>query len=518
MAFTQAHALIIGVGSHLYASFADVPITVEDAKAVAEVLQDSKACGYPASQVILLENDKASKNGILSTLREFAGLVKAEDTVFLFYCGHGSLGSDGNYYLVSHDARIKDGRVVPNTGVRESELLEQLRLIQARRVLMVFNACFSGNISPTLGLGDMEFTGLNEDTSAAILGTGEGRIIITACREDQSSYIGDGKLTIFTQALVDGLRGKGVSNRGGFISAYSLYEHIYETVSEVIKEKYNTVQEPELTVLKGIGPFAVALYKGASELGVFDDRQPVPDLPAVRQVKPEKAQKALGNYAQVIGSGTLVQGNNNTVVSEGAQNIGGNADGDVTGGDKTTIQVGDINAGEGGEVNIAGGNISKKEIKTEGGAYIEGGVKVEGGDFVGRDKVTYRDKIGGNQYKIGDFQGASLNIKSALDHVVQSIGVLPHADNLTKAELQKLVSQLNEALKRVPPERAEEAEAVANMTQSIMNTASSEMPNKTMIQITGEGLRRVAKNIADVTPAVLGIVTQIVTTIVKIVG
>ena len=49
------------------------------------------------------------------------------------------------------------------------------------------------------------------------------------------SYIGDGLLTIFTQALVDGLKGRGVRNRNSFIGANSLYEHIYESVREVVQ-------------------------------------------------------------------------------------------------------------------------------------------------------------------------------------------------------------------------------------------------------------------------------------------
>jgi hypothetical protein len=334
MAFTQAHALIIGVGTHQYAPHIDVPITVADAKSVKDVLLDDKTCGYPSAQVTLLENSRASKDGILAALSELAKRVKTEDTVFFYYCGHGALGTDGNYYLVSHDAKIRNGRVVQGTGISQNELIEKLRTVAAKRVLMIFNACFSGNISPSLDIGEqnLEASGLSEDVSNALLGTGQGRIIITACREDQKSYIGSGALTIFTQALVDGLKGRGVANSNGYISAYSLYEHVYETVSETVQEQFNLVQEPELTVLKGIGPFAVALYKGATSLGDLDIAQPVPDLPAVRQVKAEKARKALGRH-----------------------------------------------------------------IDTGGGAYIEGDVHITGGDFVGRDKHVYGDKSGADK-------------------------------------------------------------------------------------------------------------------------
>jgi hypothetical protein len=277
-------------------------------------------------------------------------------------------------------------------------------------------------------------------------------------------------LSIFCQALVDGLRGKEVRNSGGYISAYNLYESIYEKVRERVNQIYYVNQEPELTVLKGVGPFAVALYKGASAFGDFDEQQPVPELPAVREVTPDKAARLFNQL-----------------------------------------------------------------INTGGGANIRGNVNVRNGDFVGRDQIVHGDKISatgisdsvvaigrGAQASVnegdtfimsGNFQNAVLNIQSTLDHVVQNIGTMTRTDDSTRTELQKLVLQLNEVLKLTPPEKAEEAEAIANMTQSLMEAASSEKPNKTMIQITGEGLKKAAQNISNVLPTVLGIVTQIVTAI-----
>ncbi len=311
MTFTQGHALVIGVGSHEYVPEADVPISVDDARAVAQVLQDPRACGYPESQIQILHDEGATKAGILAALDELAQHTKPEDTVFLFYCGHGALGTDGNYYLVSNDAQREKSAVVAGTGLSEGELLDKLKAIQAQRMLLVFNACYSGNISPTLAMEEetLSPSSLPEETSSALLATGSGRIIITACREGQKSYIGSGSLSIFTQAVVDSLRGKGVKNSGGFISAYSLYESIFEVVSEATGEKFHVQQEPELTVLKGVGPFAVALYRGASSLSAFDAEQPAPELPAVNQVKPEKAQRLYQQRIVQTGGVNFGQGN-----------------------------------------------------------------------------------------------------------------------------------------------------------------------------------------------------------------
>ncbi len=359
MPFPQGHALLIGVGTHQHHPQLDVPITVTDAEAVANVLQSTNHCGYPAEQVQLIARDGATKANILAALDDLAQRTTASDTAFFFYCGHGALGSDGNYYLVSYDAQVQNGRVVTGTGVSEAELLQKLRAIDAERVLMIFNACHSGNISPTLEIEPAALTASNPtgDTSAALLGTGKGRIIIVACHEEQVSYIGNGRLTLFTQALIDGLSGRGVRNSNGYISAYSLYEYIFETVSEHISSTYNTVQEPELTVLRGVGPFAVALYRGASTLGDFASDEALPEGMAVRTVTPQQSVRRL---QQRININTYIGGNVTTQADFGGHDT-------IAG-----VKIGNISGGIHGAV-IAGGNVSDVNL---------GGTTTETSDLV----------------------------------------------------------------------------------------------------------------------------------------
>jgi hypothetical protein len=118
----------------------------------------------------------------------------------------------------------------------------------------------------------------------------------------------------------------------------------------------------------------------------------------------------------------------------------------------------------------------------------------------------------------GDFRGAILNIKSTLTDVKQNIGKIPNADPSAKDELKRLIGQLSEALQKVPPEKDEEAEAVAKSAKLLVDEVAKDKPNKTMVQISADGLKQAAKNIAEVMPIVLSIATQIVTTIKKFAG
>lgn len=357
MSFEQGHALVIGVGTYQHHPEHNVPITVKDAQAVQAALLDKARCGYPPEQVRLLHDDTATRQGILDELKRLAGVVKPENTVTVFYCGHGGYGTDGSYYLTTHDTRVENNGVKAKTGVSEAELMDALRKIQARRLLLIFNACHSGEVSPSLEAGSPQpFGGLGLPTPAAeaLLSTGEGRIIIAACRPEQKSWIGPGPLTFFAQALVDGLSGKGgmIPNHG-YISAYGLYEHIFYAIGAAVKP-LGEVQEPELTVLKGVGPFPVALYKGASDLGTFDESESLPPGTAARQVEPAISQHRLEQYSRNVvatGGSTVVQGSNNKVVGAGGVMVGGNVGG--------SINTGTIN---GPQYNIKGGVHAGRDV------------------------------------------------------------------------------------------------------------------------------------------------------------
>jgi hypothetical protein len=415
MPFIHGHALIIGIGSYQHESGLNVPITAADAQAVATVLRDPQYCGYPDAQVKLLANGNATRHGILAALTGLAMRTKPDDTVLLFYSGHGEYSADGVYQLTTHDTRLAQRKVVAGTGISQSELLDKLRAIPAKRLILLINACHAGELSPVLGDSDQPFTGqpLPQQAADAVLATGSGRIIMTACRENQVSYIGPGQITIFAQALIDGLRGQGLSGRAGYISAFDLYTHLYFAVGEAVekrvpaalRQRYGNTQEPELTVLKGVGPFAMALYRGSTTLGDFPTDHLPPDDTAMREVSPARSQWAFqqsisgAGAVGIGGSATnspITTGSNNTVIQSGRDTIqaGGNvtqAGSDYVGGDK--ISVGDVSG-----TGIAIGHNAQAHVQQGGGdheafarafAQIYAAIKARGEDpDVDKEEVT----------------------------------------------------------------------------------------------------------------------------------
>lgn len=338
MNFRQGHALLIGVGSHQHHPHLDLPITVRDAQAVQAVLQNPALCGYPASQITCLSHAQATTAGILQALTALSQLA-SDQTLFLFFAGHGALGTNGRYHLLTHDVQLEGSRVKAGTGLSEELLLEKLRAIPAQRCLLLFNACQSGSIGPqTLGPEEGLST-LNPSgpTAHALLGSGAGRILITASQQEQYAYFrNEAKHTFFGQKLVDGLKGDAPS-RTGFIGAFGLYEYLYHEVKEAA-EAEGVLQEPVLTAVQTVGSFPVALYRGATALGTFAEGAAGLEGTAVESISAEKANRACRQMTQT-GQGAVNIGDNAqfsgpTAIGNNARAIGNRGvyvEGDVTG-------------------------------------------------------------------------------------------------------------------------------------------------------------------------------------------
>ena len=361
MPFSTGHALLIGISGYAYAPRLGMPIFAADVSAVSAVLRDSRVCGYPPEQVTLLVDAAATRDGILAALDTLAARAGEGDTVFIYYAGHGGFGENG-YYLMAHDSQVAAGQLLGGTALGEADLIAKFAAIKAKRLLFIVNACHTGDFSSALAPDGEPLRGapLPPHVSAALLGTGEGRVLISACRENQCAFIGPGPLPLFTEALIDGLRGSGVSSNGGYISASDLYMHLYSALSEAVPRKVAPAarqrcgerQEPELTILTGTKPFAVACYRGAISGNGFDDSGQLFAGPAVREVHPDDARAMARRY--LLGRGGDLEGG---VIGEAGSAITQSGDiaqrfGIVFGRDN---QFGDVSIGD-----VAGGNIDKR--------------------------------------------------------------------------------------------------------------------------------------------------------------
>jgi hypothetical protein len=286
----------------------------------------------------LLTDEQATRDGVTNALQQFATQVSTDDTALLFFCGHGAPGTDGVYNFGTHDAVFTaDNRIEAGTGLSRDALLPLLRAITARKLLLFINACFSGHLHPgVLGAPPAATLGID------ILGTGEGRALISASRPTQYSYYQrEAQCTFFGQALIDGLSGQASSN-GGYIGLYELYQYLYSSV-KAAAAGVNGTQEPMLTIQHGVGPFPIAVAPGTdvSNLNAGAIRQEPPRDMAVKVIERSSVQvRAEGTGAQAF----------NKLIDFGSATMGNVTIGDVAGRDMTKIDI-KVNTADAAAVN-----------------------------------------------------------------------------------------------------------------------------------------------------------------------
>lgn len=270
--FDGGRALVIGIGEGYCPSLQLPSLVRKDAEAVAQLLCDPKLCGYPPSQVRLLLDEQATKSNIVDALRELAATAKPDDTVVIFYSGHGGRKIDapeyaGYLYPADYVPGDPDG-----TGLLAEELTELLNAISAARVVLLMDACHAEAAAHVKAEGENKgmLAGFRDSTLEK-LSSGNGRVIIASCREAEVSMTSSWRgHSLFTHFLLEGLRGQARGADDGTVRVLDLFTYLSEQVPANPVD--NRVQHPVLRA-RTENNFPLALRKGGWFKG--DDSAPV---------------------------------------------------------------------------------------------------------------------------------------------------------------------------------------------------------------------------------------------------
>jgi len=148
-----AHILAVGVSRYANPEFS-LNFAHSDAERFAETLErEQKSLGiFSAARVTRLLNEDATKDKILAALKNLTAEVQPEDSVFLFFSGHGS-ASGPRFYFVPHDlgyAGFRDPiaagawETIQRHSISDLELQQAFEKLDARTIALVIDACNSG--------------------------------------------------------------------------------------------------------------------------------------------------------------------------------------------------------------------------------------------------------------------------------------------------------------------------------------------------------------------------------------
>lgn len=153
-----------------------------------------RARGVPASNLVLLLDQKATRAGIQNALQTLAARAKKGSTFLFYYAGHGALLGDGTVALCSYDHDDANPNKLPLLASDVGKLLG--KHFRGERVLLMADCCHSGGL---------------EGAARHLARAGFKAASLTSA---ESANLSSGNWT-FTQAVIDALRGEALADLNG---------------------------------------------------------------------------------------------------------------------------------------------------------------------------------------------------------------------------------------------------------------------------------------------------------------
>jgi hypothetical protein len=200
--------------------------TLNDARDVASVLGNPKIGNFTVTSI----SDQPS-SAIAEAIERFCAVREPNDTVVLYFTGHGITDTGGRLYLTA----CNTNRDLPrSTAISDSFLRDTLRTCRAQRQVLILDCCFGGAIAKEMlsKSGDDD----SIDFEASFGGVGAGRVILTASSANEYAFEDNvptpTRRSVFTKIVVNGLRtGAADVDGDGQITTDDLYNYAFGLIA-----------------------------------------------------------------------------------------------------------------------------------------------------------------------------------------------------------------------------------------------------------------------------------------------
>ena len=234
-------AMVVGIEK--YSHLPPVEFAAYDARTVVNYFVN--LLGVPEGNVILLENEKATRSAVTSKLKDYLPANLDKDSVlYVYFAGHGMPDvASGTPYLMFFDSEATN---VARTGYPLKEFLADLGALKVKNAFLFTDACFSGMAArgdKMLVSGARPAVIRVDDVNLAT-----GRIVaMSASTGAQLSHAyRDKRHGLFTYYLLSGIQGMAESGKDGRIALGPLYGYVKENV-ERVSRKTSMEQVPSIT-------------------------------------------------------------------------------------------------------------------------------------------------------------------------------------------------------------------------------------------------------------------------------
>ena len=236
--------LIIGVNVYEDPEVNPLRYAVADAKALHAVLVDEDRGRFSPDKVRLLTSDaedkkhRPTKANILHALNEWlARNVKKQDTVVIFFSGHGFVDGERKYLLPVDT----DTSYVPAYAIDNREFIDGIDRLEADKIITLLDSCHSGGVSRS----GKSIGGVLGDDFYAQYESAKGRVTLASCSGNEQSLEWPEKgHGVFSYYLLEGLKGAANHQRDQAITFNEVAGYVSENVQIWAAENKNGRQNP----------------------------------------------------------------------------------------------------------------------------------------------------------------------------------------------------------------------------------------------------------------------------------
>lgn len=191
----EIRALIVGVNDYIEMGQNDLPFCSNDIYAINTAF--IKGLGAQTENIILLGDTGVVQGEIfVSALQQLSNIADNEDTLLLYFSGHGGT-IEGNHYLL-----------LSNTMIRTQEVITYLEAIPAKNKIVFLDCCMAGDFT-------VDGTAIFNANQTADEFAGKGYAVIASSNATQVSWGHPEKpISLFTSFLCEALTNNVIVREG----------------------------------------------------------------------------------------------------------------------------------------------------------------------------------------------------------------------------------------------------------------------------------------------------------------
>jgi hypothetical protein len=195
----------------------------------------------PYERLACLTNDRATRENIIAEMKRLFALADKDDMVIFYFSGHGLKGA-----FLPHDYDE-----INNIKLDYGEMNDILSACPAKYKLVIGDACFVGSLLASKSVESTIFKKPAEsadvfyrELNRAAPGTA---FLLSSTADEESFEMTNQVCSIFTQFLLEGLKGKANADNNDIITIKELYDYVSHEVSSLAYK----VGKSQTPVLRG---------------------------------------------------------------------------------------------------------------------------------------------------------------------------------------------------------------------------------------------------------------------------